>query len=355
MLVAAAFSTLAVTSTCAQRQPSPHHPVAVAVIESHSTFMTDLRTRTGARVHFMLDSGGGGPFIFADAAKRLAPSGTLVLSCDAALPFPVRPLIAPTSMRRGDPIIGSTMDGLLGGTWLDGHTWTWNYPRGTLQLRAAGDDPAVSRSHVVSLGFQEQGGRHTTGFARIAAAIDGTSYQFLLDTGAHTRVTRSAQIRGGFPTAPFAANFIEASIAARWHRAHPSWPYLARAEIGSAADMIRVRSVIIGGYTVGPTWFTIRPDASYSTFMSKYMDRPVVGSIGGATLRHFRLTVDYPNERAYFEMSRARGSSSAASVAIAGRMPIKRGFAPMIAPLAAGPRIIATLLSESPTPIIAPR
>ncbi len=278
-------------------------PVAVPVVERHATFTARPRTASGSPLRLLLDSGGGGPLIFAKVAARVAPAGKLAWACGAALPFVTRFAVAPDAMRAGDPIVGNAIDGILGGTWFDGHVWTWDYGAGTLVLRAPGDDPYVAPAHAVALGFQTDRGAHTTGFARIPATIDGKTYQFLLDTGAHTRVTPTAQRQGNFPAAAFATNFVGASIAARWHAEHPSWPYVAKAEIESGAAMIQVPAVEIGGYRTGPAWFTLRRDASYSHFMSSYMDAPVVGSIGGETLKRFRLTIDYPKARAYFERS----------------------------------------------------
>ena len=51
----------------------------------------------------------------------------------------------------------------------------------------------------------------------------------------------------------------------------------------------------MAGYTVGPVWFTRRPDPSFHQFMSQYMDKQVEGALGGSALKFFRVTVDYPN------------------------------------------------------------
>ena len=65
--------------------------------------------------------------------------------------------------------------------------------------------------------------------------------------------------------------------------------------------MIEVPNVTVAGYTIGPVWFTRRPDKNFHEFMSKFMDRKVEGALGGSALRYFRVTVDYRNAVAIFE------------------------------------------------------
>lgn len=300
------LSLLIAAAVDACPQPAPGHPIAIPVVDRNDNFFVTPRTSAGATLTFYVDSGGGGPFMFSDTASRLGFSGKaadLTFACDAWIPMNVALSIAPASIREHDPIGGNELDGFLGGPWLDGKTWTWDYPGQQLWLRAPGDVPSVAAEHTATLHFQTSNGEHTTGFARIEAAIDGTTYSFLLDTGARTAVTPAAQKAGDFPSAAFAASFISKSIADRWHAAHPAWPYIpdAESDLPLHAAMIQVPAVTVGGYTVGPAWFTVRPDKNFSSFMSQYMDAPVVGALGGSVLKNFRLTVDYHTERAYFE------------------------------------------------------
>ncbi|HET9028722.1 MAG TPA: hypothetical protein VFN49_00980 [Candidatus Aquilonibacter sp.] len=255
----------------------------------NDTFYATPRTTAGESLRFYTDSGGA-TIIFAG----VTPGGTLpALSCDAFIPLPAAPgfRVAPDTMRKQLLVDDPAQSGVLGALWLDGRTWTWDYPGRALYWRANGDVPRVPQDHTVALGFQKQDGKHTTGFPRVTAQIDGVSYDFLLDTGAMSLV--SGQLR--------ASSFITASIAARWHAMHPDWPYRKGAEGRSHADMIRVDNVRIGGFDSGPAWFAVRPDANFTHFMSQWMDKPVVGSIGGSALHDLRMTVDYTAEKAYFE------------------------------------------------------
>ena len=67
-----------------------------------------------------------------------------------------------------------------------------------------------------------------------------------------------------------------------------------------AVPMIEVPEVVIAGHKVGPVWFTYRPNPNFHEYMSSFTDKQVEGALGGNALRHFRITVDYPNAKAYF-------------------------------------------------------
>jgi hypothetical protein len=65
--------------------------------------------------------------------------------------------------------------------------------------------------------------------------------------------------------------------------------------------MIEVPTVQVGGYGVGPVWFTRRPDRNFHVYMFQWMDRPPEGALGGSALQYLRVTVDYPRAVAVFE------------------------------------------------------
>ena len=54
-------------------------------------------------------------------------------------------------------------------------------------------------------------------------------------------------------------------------------------------------------HTVGPVWFTRRPDPNFHQFASFWTDKQVEGALGGSALKYFRVTLDYPNAVAVFE------------------------------------------------------
>jgi hypothetical protein len=85
-----------------------------------------------------------------------------------------------------------------------------------------------------------------------------------------------------------------------WRKAHPDWRVIDDAQERTGSAMIEVPEVGLAGATVGPVWFTWRPDKNFHEYMSGMMDGRVEGAIGGNALSHFVMTVDYPGAAAYF-------------------------------------------------------
>ena len=156
--------------------------------------------------------------------------------------------------------------------------------------------------HVIPLAFQvDARGQRSTNFARIGVKVDGQTLPMLLDTGATTRLTREAMTKIGDGGPEFrATSMIAANVFDRWRKEHPDWPYIADGQAVTHSAMIRVPSVEIAGYSVGPVWFTHRRDADFHDFMSSMIDSRIEGAIGGNVFRYFAMTVDYPAARAAF-------------------------------------------------------
>ncbi len=98
-----------------------------------------------------------------------------------------------------------------------------------------------------------------------------------------------------------ATSLISTSIFDQWKKDHPDWRVVPNAEEGSGEPMIEVPEVTIAAYTVGPVWFTRRPDNNFSEHFSNWTDKPVVGAIGGSILKGFRVVLDYPGAAAWLE------------------------------------------------------
>lgn len=193
-------------------------------------------------------------------------------------------------------------DGMLGQQWFSGRVWTFDYPRQQLWLHNGRAVPRVDSAHVATLGFRRvKSGQHETDFARIRAEIDGETLDLLFDTGAQTFLSAPAQAALKLDSSVRAASFIIESVSERWRKKHPDWRYINKAEERTGAAMIEVPQITVGGYAIGPVWFTVRPDKAFHEYMAQWMDRAVEGALGGSALHYLRVTVDYPNEKAYFE------------------------------------------------------
>jgi hypothetical protein len=303
-------------------EPAKGHPVTIPTQVVENMFYAHPVTKDGIELNFYTDSGGG-IIIFRSVVDRLhLPIVKRKIEGEEAeevtMPeFQPGKTIPPPlghdskllviQENKGITSFGENISGTLGQQWFAGRVWTWDYPGCKLLWRAEGDLPNVATSHRIQLGFGTNfyGKRLLNlSFARIQATIDGEVIDLLFDTGATTIVTESAMkaIHDGH-AAHRATSFIIQSIFDRWHTKHPDWKMVEKAEntTGSWSAMIEVPKLSVGGYEVGPVWFTVRPDKNFDQGVSQWMDKNVHGALGGSAFKFFRITVDYPNATAYFE------------------------------------------------------
>lgn len=296
-------------------------PRVLPAVCEEGRFYATPTTADGQKLRFLTDSGGG-LFITKEAAKRVKlPMVDQVFegekvkgvklpawrSEETGIP-PVGqpglvPVLDPAALGKKNALY-QHIDGLLGANWFAQRVWTFDYPGGRLLLRAPGDIPAHEASQKVPLYFQKNpaNGEKTSHFPRIIVRADGQEIAFLFDTGASTELTEAAraQLHDGRP-ALRATSFITASVFNRWHEHHPDWPVIENADEGSGQAMIKVPQLEVAGRTVGPAWFTRRPDKNFHEWMSQWMDKKIEGAVGGNVWGHFRVTVSYPDELAIFE------------------------------------------------------
>jgi hypothetical protein len=276
---------------------------------------------SGQKLRFFTDTGGG--FVLhADTAERLDLATSTVGEGDEKATFAAFPAFSgagwipgPRADLRDAPVRGKLFvaprspqsadfgDGMLGQEWFGGSVWTFDYPARTMTWRPDAKGIAFDPAHTVPLGFPAKEGARTTNFPSIEATIDGETLAFLFDTGATLALRDDALARldDGGPKVR-GTSFIVASVFDRWRGRHPEWRVLEDAEDNrGGAPVIEVPRITIAGHTVGPVWFTKRPDANFHEWMSQWMDRRVDGALGGSAFRYFRVTADYPGARAMFE------------------------------------------------------
>lgn len=195
---------------------------------------------------------------------------------------------------------GYGWDGRLGSDWFANRVWTIDYPNKRIYFDGTKPVAPTDPSCWVPLGFQtDSAGHRTNSFPRITARIDGEDIQFLVDTGARIELTDSAwQIVGSNEPRHRATSFITTQRFEQWHKKHPEWLVVPNAEKTVGAAMMRVPTIEVGGHEIGPVWFTERPDRNFHDFMSKYMDLPIEGALGGSAWRYLTLVLDYPGAKA---------------------------------------------------------
>ena len=308
---------------CAQQtnQTSPEIP---AHFIGNRIFVRPV-TLNGDTLNLYTDTGGG-LFLGSKIVERLGlPTEKVIANGDTTIiaslpefnpsasvpPVPALPnMPIPSAMQGHLPVFPSEQtpdffgDGMLGQVWFAKRAWTFDYPNQELLLRTSGELPSHDAAHQVPIYFRtDSNGQHTGHWPRIQAIVDGDTLDLLHDTGATLALSDSAHaaLNDGEPQVR-GTSYIIASIFDRWTEQHSAWPVIEDAESWSGEPIIEVPQVTIAGHTVGPVWFTRRADENFTEFMSQYMDRPIVGAVGGSLFKYFRMTVDYPNEVAYFDL-----------------------------------------------------
>ena len=143
-----------------------------------------------------------------------------------------------------------------------------------------------------------------TGLIAIEAKIDGQTYPITIDNGS------------GY-------TWIRQATAQQWFSRHPDWlrgtgavgpsnMRMADDGIETAGALVRMPEVRLGSLSVRQVGaLAIAPDDQGHDFIDWYSTKnavSVIGWLGGNVLRHFRITIDYPNNMSYWEYQSALDS-----------------------------------------------
>ncbi len=266
----------------------------------------DVATRGGDTLHLYTDTGGG-LLLLREVAQRagIEDSSSVALreiAADTTFPEPLGMPDRRVPIVQPPPGGGIPFEGMLGQAWFADRVWTFDYPARKLLLHEAAPPPEPG-AHTAPLGFRtDSSGKRESSFPRIVAVVEGDTLQLLFDTGATGNLSASALAAiGDSAPAVRATSFITKEVLDRWRERHPDWRVIDNADqIVPGIRVIEVPRIDIAGFTVGPVWFTERPDANFHQYMSQFMDRRVDGALGGNALSFFRVTVDYPAATARF-------------------------------------------------------
>lgn len=269
-------------------------------------------TAQGDTLLFLLDTGGGANMLYAPTVRRLGllpdTVGTgqeraLLVAPPAFAPGMALPPVPASPRGRAEllvveppPGLGEGHAGFLGRTWFADRVWTLDYPGRAMHWHPEGR-PAPPAGPSIPLGFQtDSSGRRTTHFPRMQAVIDGDTLDLLFDTGATVKLGDSAwrALGDGLPPVR-GTSFIITSILERWIARHPDWRVIPDAE--RTMRLIEVPSIRVGTVETGPVWFIERRDPNFTEYMSQWMDRPIVGALGGSAFQELVMVADYPAAR----------------------------------------------------------
>jgi hypothetical protein len=276
-------------------------------------------TKTGFKLTLYTDTGGGANMLFKSTVEKLGlKTESLRMGKNAVLmvPFPkfkpgnsIPPPLNKPPFGENMYVPGNSQaeisgaDGFLGRTWFAGKIWELDYTGKSVGVMDSVKLSGVDKNHLVPLGFQKDtSGNKTTSFPRLTAEVDGDTLNFLFDTGALVSLKDSAynSLNDGMPQER-GTSFIVKSIFEKWEKNHPDWKVVKDADKVLNMPMIEVPKVSVGGYSVGPVWFTMRPDNNFYGFMSRWMDKAIDGALGGSTFHYFTIILNYPGEYAVFK------------------------------------------------------
>jgi hypothetical protein len=135
-----------------------------------------------------------------------------------------------------------------------------------------------------------------TGLLAVNATIDGRSYPITIDNGS-------------------AYTWLRKSVVEEWLPAHPDWRRgvgaVGPANMRMAGDgteaagiLVRIPELDLAGEKLTQVGaLGIGPDDQGQNMIDWYSKKnplPVIGWLGGNVLKHFQLTVDYPNRTSYW-------------------------------------------------------
>lgn len=253
--------------------------------------------RQRVKAHAYVDTGGGAIILSSGLAARLGLKATgkaEVSQGDALAPTTVPALRiggktlalvnAHAFISTHEPRVLGHDDAEMGlpGSYLQHYIVIFDYPAHTFTLA----DPDSYKPDGTAVKTAIGGGMPV-----VRASVAGKSYGFLLDTGGQYCMISDAEL-------------------GPWRKQHPDWPHVdgvygpANMQIGQFETklyMLRIAALQWGPFRIENAGAVSRPIGSYEGMMSETVGMPVIGSIGGNVLRHFKVTMDYPAQKVYLD------------------------------------------------------
>lgn len=193
---------------------------------------------------------------------------------------------------------GVIEDGMLGREWFADRIWRINYKRNFLSEIT--NIPHNEFEPISSLYFLKDDKKQVINhLPRIEIVIKNDTLSFLFDTGAQVYLSDAAQEQMNDQSLT-AISFISSSIFNSWKTSYPEWEVIKKGDKQYKADIIRVPEIKIGSKIIGPIWFVKREEQNFEVMSRRFMDKQIVGAIGGNALSLLGdIIVDYQNEKLY--------------------------------------------------------
>lgn len=250
------------------------------------------------RALFWLDTGGGAVILSGPLAARLGlkpmgktlkAEGNVIVATQlpkilaGGLLLQLKDANAFLVVDKKSTLEGTGAEGALPLRALRRYQVVLDYPRARLRIAQPGALRPEGRQ--VAAHFSK------TGFIAVTATVSGKPYGFLLDSGGQYCM-------------------VSQNVLAGWEEQNPRWPRVTGAygpanmmlgPVEASFTMLRIGTMQWGPFTLDNVGSVSRPSSNYEQMMSRMTGRAVVGSIGGNVLRHFRVDIDYPNDRLYLK------------------------------------------------------
>ena len=246
---------------------------------------------------FLIDSGGGG-FMLSEALARdiglrwgaINQEGGASFALVENLPqasvgdFPLELTPKRVGVKIGaDNILPKVApghaDGMFPGHVLAQYHVVFDYPKGTFTIARPG--VLTPKGNVLPMPVSKR-----SGFPRTEIEVAGTTYGFLIDTGASFTMVSDVLLKS-------------------WGRDHTDWPRHTGA-VGEAATLggMTLETMFVpgghwGAHQLKEFGVVSQPEGTFERYMSSMMAVPIVGSLAGNVLKRYRVELDYPNGKLY--------------------------------------------------------
>ncbi|MEO7454751.1 MAG: hypothetical protein ABIY52_00720 [Gemmatimonadaceae bacterium] len=282
------------------RNTSVERATVPLIVEGSRPFVqvTFRKPDGGVRTaRFLLDTGGGGFLIAEPLARELGLEWgktereegrefALVTALPSAFigdfPLALNPQRTLVTIGQGN-ILPAAAPGQAEGT-IPGHVLAqyhvvFDYPDATFTIARPGVLMPTGAGLPMPVAKR-------SGFPRTEINVDGSTYGLLLDTGASFTMVSEVLLHA-------------------WGSQHPDWPRHAGA-VGEAATLggmtletMSVPGAQWGSHQLQEFGVVSQREGTFERYMSGMMAAPIVGSLAGNVLKHFRVELDYANERLY--------------------------------------------------------
>ncbi len=174
-------------------------------------------------------------------------------------------------------------EGLLPGHILANYHLVFDYPKGLFTLARPGYLEPLGQAIAMQVSKK-------MGFPRVELEIGGSSYGFLLDSGASFTIVSEAVLKS-------------------WGKEFPQWPRYdgaygdARTLGGQTLETMFVSSAVLGDCKIGEFGVVSQKEGVFERWISPMMAAPIIGALGGNVLQNYRVELDYANQLLYLSDS----------------------------------------------------